>query len=280
MPGRQTLLLVTTILLLPASLAAERSERSFPASADTIVEVRNQIGRVTVHGWDRAQVRVVAERRSHATEAHLERMANRLHVHTHVLQADIQASERAVDYEIWMPAGASLDLHVDAGQVEVEGLRDAVQIETAAAGVTLRDVVGTLETSTTSGDVVAINCGGRMHAGSVSGNLRFIDNRVRSLTARTASGNIRYEGELLGGSSYEFSNHEGMIELLLASDASFELTARSVQGEVSNVFPLKPKSHGRLPAPSVFHSLLGTVESGAALVRASSFSGKITIGKR
>ena len=280
MPGRQLLLLVTTILLLPASLAAERSERSFPASADTIVEVQNQIGRVVVHGWDRPQVRVFAERHSRWTEVHLEPVANRLHVHTHILQPDIPATERTVNYEIWMPAGASLELHVDVGQVEVEGLRNGVKIETVAAPVSLREVVGSVEATTTSGDVRVVNCGGRLNAGSVSGNLTFIDNRVRSLTARTASGNIRYEGELLGGSSYEFSNHEGMIELLLAPDASFELTARSVQGEVSNVFPLKPKSHGQLPAPSVAHSLLGTVQSGAALVRASSFSGKITIGKR
>ncbi|MFQ5925811.1 MAG: DUF4097 domain-containing protein [Terriglobia bacterium] len=280
MPSRSTLLLLAAALL-PTNLAAQRSE--FPASADTLVEVRNQIGRVHVRGWERLEIRVVAERHPRATEVHFEQAANRLHIHTHLLQADIQASERAVDYDIWMPAGASLDLHLDAGQVEVEGLRDAVKIETADATVILRDLLGSHEVTTTSGDIRAVRCGGRLKVISVSGNLTFVDIPSRSLTARTASGNIRYEGDLLSGGSYEFSNHEGAIELLLPPNASFELTANSVHGEVTNAFPLRPKSHGRLPPPRYARSLLGTVQSGAALVRATTFSGKISIisiGKR
>lgn len=274
------LFLSAVAFLLPTNLAAERSERTLAASADTLVEVQNQSGRVQVHGWERPQVHVVADRHSRVTQVHFEQAANRLHIHTHVLQSDIPASERTVDYEIWMPAGASLDLHLDAGHVEIDGLRDAVKIETVAATITLRDLVGALEVTTTSGDVTLSRCGGRLKVESVSGNLTFLDTPGRSLTARTASGDIRYAGSLLGGGSYEFSNHQGAVELLLPPDASFELTARSVQGEVFSSFSLVPKSHGPMPSPTYARSLLGTVQSGAALVRVSTFSGKISIGKR
>lgn len=280
MQSRWTAFLGAVVLLLPTQLAAERTERSLPASADTLIEIQNQTGRVRVHGWDRPLLHVVAERRSRATEVHFEQTANRVHVHTHILQADLAASERTVDYEIWMPLDASLDLHVDAGQVEVEGLRDGIEIQTVAAPVILRDVVGMVEVTTTSGDVTLTRSGGRLQVKSVSGNLTFVDVPGRFLTARTASGDIRFEGELLGGGSYEFSNHQGAIELLLPPDSSFELTAHSVQGEVTSSFSLKPKSHGRLPTPSYSRSLLGTVQSGAALVRASTFNGRIVIGKR
>ncbi|MFQ5816543.1 MAG: DUF4097 domain-containing protein [Terriglobia bacterium] len=282
MPSRSTLCLwlLAAALLLPTNLAAQRSQHRFPASAETLVEVGNQSGRVRVHGWAQPQVRVVAERHSRFTEVHFEQAANRLHIHTHVLQADIPASDRTVDYEIWMPAGGSLDLHLNAGEVEVEGLRGVVKIETVAASVLLRGLVGSQEVTTTSGDVTVINSGGRLKVSSVSGNLTFIDTPSRSLTARTASGNIRYEGDLRRGGFYEFSNHEGEIELLLPLDASFELTARSVYGDVVNAFPLRPKSHGRLPPLRYAGSLLGTVQSGAALVRADTFNGRITIRKR
>lgn len=281
MPSRLTLALLLVVLWLPAPLAAQRVERTLPASDDTLVDVQNLTGRVHVRGWDRPQVRVVAERRSRATEVHIEQAANWLHIHTHVLQTDIQASERAVDYEIWVPGRATLSLRMEAGQVEVEGVREVVKVDTVAASLHLREVEGTIEVTTTSGDVSATNCGGRLKVESVSGTLVFTDIISRSLTARTASGNIRYQGEVVGGGSYEFSTHQGAIELRLPPYASFELTARSVQGDVSNSFPLTPKSHGRVPPQPIYaRSLFGTVQSGAALVRATTFSGNISIGIR
>ena len=280
MPSRKTFLVLLSVLLLPAPLAAQRMERAFPSSADALVELRNQAGRVLVHGWDRPNVLVVYDRRSRSTDVHFDEGANRLLIHTQVLQGDIQASERVVDFEIWMPAAASLDLHLDVGQVELDGLRDGIEVVTVAADVTVRDAVGTIEVMTTSGDVTIADSGGRLKVESVSGSLRFLNTPGRSLTARTASGSIRFEGNLLGGGAYDLSSHEGAIELRLPADASFELTARSVQGQVSNTFPLKLKQHGRLPPPSHAQSLLGTVQSGAALLRASSFSGNISIEKR
>lgn len=268
------------VLLLPASLAAERIERNFRVSPSILVDVQSHSGVVSVKPWERALVRVVAVRRSRAVEVHLEQTTNRVQVYSHVLQTQIPGSERTVDYEIRMPAVAALYVHLDAGRVEVAGLRGDVKIETVVAAVSLRDLAGHTDVTTTSGNVIATNCSGRLGINSVSGQLSFLATASRVLTARTASGDIRYEGDLLSGGSYEFSNHQGAIKLILPASASFELTARSVQGEVINEFPLAPKPHGRMTTPGYAHSLLGTVQSGAAMVRASTFSGKITIQKR
>jgi len=280
MPSRKTFLVLLSVLLLPAPLAAQRMERAFPSSADALVELRNQAGRVLVHGWDRPNVLVVYDRRSRSTDVHFDEGANRLLIHTQVLQGDIQASERVVDFEIWMPAAASLDLHLDVGEVEVDGLRDTTKVETVAAAVVLREVQGTIQVTTTSGPVSVTESAGRLNVVSVSGDLRFVNTPGRFLAARTASGSIHLEGALLDGGDYELSSHEGAIELWLPANASFELFARSLQGKVTNSFPLRPKSRGRLPPPNHARSLLGTVQSGAALLRASSFSGNISIEKR
>jgi len=235
---------------------------------------------VSVKSWEPAAVRVVAVRRSRAVEVHLEQTAGRVQVRSDVIQPQVPGGERTVDYEIWMPATATLYVHLDAGRVEIAGLRGDVKIESVAAAVALYELAGHIDVNTTSGNVIASNCSGRLDVTSVSGQLGFLALASPVLTAQTASGDIRYEGDLLSGGSYEFSSHQGAVALILPASASFELTARSVQGEVSNEFPLAPKPQRRMTTAGYAHSLLGTVQSGAAMVRASTFSGKITIQKR
>jgi len=274
------LLLLAVTLGLPRAAGAERVERVFPASEDVTVELRNLHGQVTVQSWNRPQVQVIALRRSQAVETHIEQSENRIHVHTHLLQSSAPAGERAVDYEIWAPPGARLHLYQETGTLRVESFFQDVIVETVAAGVYLRNLNGHTSVKTLNGSVTAERCTGRLDAASISGTLRFLDTDTERLVANTTSGDIYYQGDFQRGGSYDFINHEGLIELLLPATASFELDARSVQGEVVNELPLRPRSHGRVPQGSVMKSLLGTVHTGAALVRATSFSGTIRLRKQ
>ncbi|MBI4466163.1 MAG: DUF4097 family beta strand repeat protein [Acidobacteria bacterium] len=276
----RSLALLVTALALPLGARAERLERTFPATADTVVEVRNLNGQVIVHAWERPQVQVVALRRSLVVETHIEQGSNRIHVHTHLLQSSAPASERVVDYEIWAPASAGLQLQLETGAVDVENFTDDVNVETVAAAVRLRNLSGHTSVKTLNGSILVERCSGRLEATSISGSMHFLDSTYNRLVANTTSGDILYEGDLRRGGSYDFLNHEGAIELRLPPSASFELDARTVQGEVVNEHPLTPRSHGRVPQRSGLHSLLGTAHTGEAMIRATSFSGKIWMRKR
>ena len=272
-------LLVAT-LAWPLTARAERIERTFPATTETVVEVKNLNGQVEIHAWDQPQVRVVAVRRSPAVETHFEQAANRIHIHTHLLQASAPASDRVVDYEIWAPPYAQLKLRVEAGTLQVQGFNEDVSVEAVAAKVVLRNLGGHTEVNTLSGSVEAERCSGRLEATSISGTLRFLDTESRYLVANTTAGGISYEGDFQRGGSYEFISHDGAIDLLVPGNASFELNANSVQGEVTNELPLTPRTDGRVPQRSGMRSLLGTVHTGDAMVRATSFSGTIRVRKR
>jgi DUF4097 and DUF4098 domain-containing protein YvlB len=274
------LLPLTVTLAFALTAAAERIERLFPASEDVTIEFRNLHGQVTVQSWNRPQVQIIAVRRSQAVETHLEQGENRVHVHTHLLQSSAPAGERSVDYEIWAPPSARLHLYQETGTLRVESFFRDVTVETVAASVYLRNVNGHTSVKTLNGSVTAERCTGRLDAASISGTLRFLETDAERLVANTTSGDIFYQGDFQRGGSYDFINHEGRIELLLPATASFELDARSVQGEVVNELPLRPRSHGRVPQGSVMKSLLGTVHTGAALVRATSFSGTIRLRKQ
>lgn len=278
---RPALLSLGLVLFFSVSAHAQRLERTFPAGENSVVEVRNLNGQILVRAWNQPQVKVVAVRNSLAVETHLEQAANRIHVHTHLLQASVPAVNRMVDYEIWAPASTRLQLHLEAGNLEVEDFTDDVTIETVAAEVRLRHLRGYTTAQSLNGSIYAERCSGYLEARSISGSLHFQESETQHLVANTTSGDILYEGALRPGGSYEFVNHEGEIELRLPASASFELNARSVEGEViASEFPFKRRKHGRVAPRSPSNNLLGTVHAGEAMVRATSFSGTIRVRKQ
>lgn len=272
--------LVVAALAWPLAARAERIEQTFAATTETVVEVKNLNGQVDIRAWEQPQVRVVAVRRSQAVETHFEQAANRIHLHTHLLQAAAPASDRVVDYEIWAPTYVQVKVRVEAGTLQIEGFNEDVSVEAVAATVRLRHLGGHTEVNTLNGSVQVERCSGRLEATSISGSLHFLDTESRYLVASTTSGDISYEGDFRRGGSYEFINHDGAIELRVPDTASFELNANSVQGEVISEIPLTSRPDGRVPQRSGMRSLLGTVHTGDAMVRATSFSGTIRVRRR
>lgn len=274
-------LLGCALWLLPAEVAAQdHIDQTFSVPAESVVEIVNPLGRVTVKAWNRSEVRVVGRRRSPAVTMHLEQTANRVHVHTHEVDARTPASQRLVNYEIWAPSDTHLQAKLETGSLHVENFNQDITVETVAADVTLRRISGRATVETMNGSIQAEGCSGKLEAKSISGTLRILDPRIHYLVAETTSGDIYYSGELLRGGSYRFTNHKGAIDLALPADASFDLNANTTKGRVMNEFPLVPHTHGRVPPRSYGQGLLGTSQSGGAMVRVTSFSGTIRIRKR
>lgn len=272
--------LLLTLLVLPAVAAAQVSDTSFPVAPDVVVDIRNLVGKVDVLAWSDLRVRVIVHRRGRAVETTFEQTANRVLVHTHLLQPAAPPADRVVNYEIWAPSTARVKVRVESGAVRVENFSSDVSLEAVKASVLLANLSGHTSVDTLNGSLQADRCSGRLEASSVSGNLRFFDNESRDLDAKTTSGDIFYQGDFLPGGSYEFVSHEGSIELRVGEAASFELAADTVQGSVENELLVRPRARGRMPRPDSVHSLLGVVRAGDALVRVQSFSGTIRLRKR
>ncbi|MCI0402457.1 MAG: DUF4097 domain-containing protein [Acidobacteria bacterium] len=271
--------LLAAPLLLAVGAQAQRLEKSFPADAGTIVDLRSHVGQVRLHGWSQPLVKVVAVSSGRAAEPHLEKKAERLHIHTHLLNPGAPAAERVVDYEIWAPPDVELGLYLESGSILVENFTQDVRIEAPAADVRLSRIDGRASVETLSGRIDVERCAGRLELMSISGSIHLRDNESRYVVAKSTSGDIFYDGGLQRGGSYEFRNNNGATELVLPASASFELNAQSSEGEVTNEFPFIPRAHGRAPR-GPYRSLLGTVQSGDAVVRATSLSGRIRVRKR
>src|SRR5262249_43398190 len=102
------------------------------------------------------------------------------------------------------------------GDVEVAATTPWVRAKSAGGKVTLRGVSEDAAASTVSG-VIVIEGG------------RFQRSRFESV-----SGDIRFEGELDRGGSFQFESHSGAVELRLPSNTAADIDATTFHGEISN----------------------------------------------
>ena len=265
-----------------AALATAQTKKQFhyPVGPHATILVVNQFGPVVVKASNGHQVDVVSVLHSPKIEVDPTQTGNRLEFRTHFLQK-ASPEEGRVDYELSVPADASVTVNSASGPISADGLRSDVILEGDAAQVSVRNVssahvhVKTLNGSVTLQDI----SDGHVEVTSLSGPVTLTNVDGSLVAVNTTSGKIAYTGDFGGGGEYTLSNHSGDIEVSIPANASVDISARSIMGSVENDFPFQQKSH---PAFQVLpgKALAGTSNSGASSVRLRSFSGKIRVKKQ
>jgi len=278
---RATTCAVVMILVLAAFAAAQstRKEVHFKVGRRTSVSIVNQYGPISVKAGPGKRVMVTAILYSGKVEVDQSKRGNRVSIVSHLLEG-ADADSGRVDYEVLVPADASVTLHSTTGPLHVEKLHGDVILESSTAMVDVRDVsAGRVHIKTLNGPVTLTNVNdGYVEVTSVSGDVALNAVNGTSVHVNSSSGKIHYDGDFGQGGQYSLTSHSGDIEAIAPSFASIEVVARSVQGKVENDFPLEPEHTSFVPrAGSAF---AGTVGKAASSVRLLSFSGKIHLKKR
>jgi DUF4097 and DUF4098 domain-containing protein YvlB len=223
---------------------------------------------------------VTATLRSNKVEIDNHQGGNRIELQTHLLQGANQDNGK-VDYEVYVPQDSAITIRLATGPLFVERLRGDVAVEGAAASIEIHDVRDAhVHIKTLSGPVSLTNIrNGHVEITSVSGDILLNLVSGPLLSVNSTSGRIRYTGDFGLGGRYTLSSHSGDIEAYIPADASVDVTATSVKGQVDNDFPLRPKTHISIPVVTG-RSLFGTSGSAASSVSLRSFSGTIRLKKR
>ena len=272
-------LLVPGLLLCSTVSAGPlRHEQHFKVAAHPVITIHNPEGLITVKAWTKAEVMVISMPASSQVEVDAEQMGNRVDVSTRALSDSVAPGDMKADFQINVPEDAELQIHNDAGSVNVANVLGDMNVETVAAGVDLEDTSGYLTVKTVGGSFQCLRCAGRIEVKSISGNIRLEDLRSYDVHAQTSTGNIVFNGQFLSEGSYHLKNYSGAIEVRFSPGDSFDLTATSLKGLVNNEAQLQPTHHGFLP--KIGNSLMGSFNAGRARIEASSFSGTINILKR
>jgi DUF4097 and DUF4098 domain-containing protein YvlB len=295
-----------------SALAKDRYEEKFEKTEalarDGKVFLGNVSGDVSVKTWDKTEVRIEALKVSEAASEEkakencaqvtieITREAGVLRIDTKYPQQKKfwggDSLDVSVDYKLWVPSGASVEVKSVSGDVDLESLGGAVKarvvsgsvalrkaasgadLTTVSGDLTLEDVTGNVYLKTVSGNIEAAWVKGSIEAESVSGGIEMREVFGASgVNAKTLSGNVVYLGRLEAGGRYALKSHSGNVRMSLPADAAFSFDAEAFSGVVDSDFKIEVS--GKI-SPREVH---GTINGGGAEVRLSTFSGSIDLKK-
>jgi DUF4097 and DUF4098 domain-containing protein YvlB len=297
-----------SLSLLAKDRYEEKFEKTEALAKDGKVFLGNVSGDVAVKTWDKAEVRIEALKMSEASsEAKAKENCAQVTIEitreAGVLRIDTKYPHQkrfwggdslnvSVDYKLWIPSGASVEVKSVSGDVDLESLGGAVKarvvsgsvvLRKAASGadlttvsgeLTLEDVAGNVYLKTVSGDIGAVRVQGSIDAESVSGGIEMREvSGASGVNAKTLSGDVDYLGGLETKGRYSLKSHSGNVRMSLPADAAFSFDAETFSGDVDSDFKIEVS--GKV-SPREVH---GTINGGGAEVRLSTFSGSIDLKK-
>src|SRR5580692_1244746 len=283
MVSKRAAKLVTIVVIVAGTLVAEsRREYHFSVGPRAGISVMNPYGSISVKPSLNNTVTVNAVLHSDKVEVDNNQNGNRVDIQSHLL-AGADSDSGRVDYEVLVPADASITLHSSTGSLRAERLHGDVTLEGASATVDVRDISNAhVHVKTLNGPVTITNVrGGHVEVDSLSGEVTLTSVTGPLVQVISTSGGINYIGDCGDGGEYRLTSHSGNIEATVPGSTSADVSARSVRGEVHDDIPLQPKTHTWFPTNngSAFWGTMGqTTMSSTVVLR--SFSGKIHLRKR
>ena len=192
----------------------------------------------------------------------------------------------SISYDIVVPADTTVQAHSGSGNLDIAGVRSAVDGQTGSGDIRLRDL-GKVHVHTGSGGIRAQNVAAPFYAHTGSGDVEAeltgagdVDVQTGSgsvqlngvkgaLHARTGSGGIKAEGAV--GGSWQLHTGSGNVHLAFASGSGFNLYVHTGSGGIHSDLPITVQgSFGR-------HELKGSVRGGGPEVEVSTGSGDVEI---
>ncbi len=281
--NRTTKFLLLGVLVAAGTLIAEtKKEFHFNVGPRAGVSVTNPYGSISVKPSQNNTVVVNAVLHSDKVEIDQNQTGNRVDIQSHLLAGADPESGR-VDFEVLVPADASVTLHCSTGTLHAEKLRGDVTLEGAGAAVDVRDVSDAhVHVKTMNGAVNLDNIqNGHVEVDSVSGDVTMTSVTGPLVQVVSTSGRINYIGDFGNSGEYRLTSHSGDIDAIVPEWTSADVSARSVKGEVHDDIPLQPKSHSWFPMDKgrAFAGTVGRVAVSSTVVLRT-FSGKIHLRKR
>lgn len=223
----------------------ETREFTLPTSKSLSVDGREN-GGVTVHGWNRSDVRVLAMVQTQGeTDADASAIAKNVAVTTSAGSVGATGPERnnrheswSVSYEIWAPSHTDLTLVAMNGGISVDGVESQMDLETMNGGLTLTDVDGNIRGTTTNGGVT-----------------------------------VNLSGDRWRGTGLDLRTTNGGVHITVPTNYSAVLETGTVNGGLDLGFPITVQG-------TLGRRLTTQLGAGGATIRASTTNGGVSVRRR
>jgi DUF4097 and DUF4098 domain-containing protein YvlB len=278
------------LALTPLAACAQQTDTTVAAEPNARVRIQNFAGSVTVRSWDRNSVRVVAGK-TRRDEVRVRGGGASIVIET-VSRTGVPAP---MDYELTVPARASLDIGGTYTDISVEGVRGSVSATTVQGAVTLRggdgvislksvegaitvhDATGRIEVNGVNKGLVLRNVTGDIAAETVNGSIVLDGIESSDVEAVTVNGRVAYEGTIRDRGRYRFGTHSGSITVSVPERVNATIAAVTYQGTFSSRFGLPAGALDGGGGPSKRANF--AFGNGSARIEAESFQGNIVLAR-
>ena len=299
---------ITVCLIATSAFADREIDVTKAADLDGRVSVEVRSGKIRVHGWDRAEIRVVGRLGERVKELEFDAKGSRTKI---VVHRHLDGRRTAVDLDIYVPAGSEMDIEtvsasirienmgsedIDAqsvsGSIEIDHCKGAiaaesvsgtvsiahaveeVTVETTSGGISVAGHPTNVEAKTVSGSVEIDGVTESVDAKSISGGIRIAGDMLEECAAKTVSGSIGYAGGLAEDGEIDFHSMSGSVDVRLRHPVDGEYKLSSFSGRIQlNLGEGVQLTGGRGPGSR----LKFEYGDGDAEITVKSFSGSITI---
>ena len=250
----------------------------------TVLDVSNYGGSVAVTSWNRNAVHIEADH-SRRTNVQIETGPNALQISTN----GRYGPAGVVDFQIEVPVWMSITVRGPFTDVQVEGTKGGVTVETVRGEVSVIGGSGLISLSTVQGSVSLQKANGRMKVSSINEGVS-VEDVVGDIDAQTVNGDVSisravadaieavsvsgdliYAGSLKRDGQYHFQTHSGDIQLLVPDRTGAYVGVSTFSGEFGTNCPVQLT---QLKRHKQFQFTLG---GGGAQLELESFSGDIQL---
>ena len=259
----------------------QKIERSMRVDSQALITLCVASGTLTVHGWDKPEVRVRSADADQLDFRRIDKMKDpnmpARHVDVMILDKEGNADPKKdcqaiADVDMEVPTGATVHVQTRDGDIDVAGVAvvlagsqngdimiervtRTVEAGTVGGSISLKDSSGRVSLSSAGGGVEATNVRGAdaddiFEVGTVSGDIQLDRISNPKVMVKTVSGTVMMSGALVKAGYYGFTNMTGDLLLTLPQDASFRLNAKvSDKQDIVSDFVLKYLSEASTPTP-------------------------------
>jgi len=295
----------STQLLAASEKYEEKFEKTVALAKDGKVILKNVSGDIEVRSWDKNEVKIEALKVSRASslskaqenakrvEIEVIKDGNVLRIGTKYPRTIFGSINVAVNYNLLIPSEAAIKVHSVSGDVVLTGIGGAVETDTVSGDVevskalkgveskavsgdiTLEDISGSLYVKAVSGDVKLQGIKGSIEIDTVSGDVDLRNvSQAKTVRAKTLSGEITYDGQLMANGKYDLNSHSGDIKMRIPADSAFDFEVETFSGTINTAFEITVS--GKISKKEI----RGSVNGGGADVSLSTFSGDISLEKK
>jgi len=203
----------------------------------------------------------------------------------------VNARDISVDYEIIVPADATIRTHTGSGDQTIEGTRGNADLQSGSGDLRLSQITGEIHLQTGSGNVRAREISGAIRGGAGSGDIEIEESGSGDIDLHTGSGNITVRGiqgglHLEAGSGditaegkqtgpWEVRTGSGDVQVKLPADAAFDANISTSSGSLDVGSPITMTVQGRVN--DARKTIQGQVRGGGQMLTIHTGSGDIHI---